>query len=298
MVECGCIVLNYKAAEQTIRNVDILTKNNSNVFVVIVDNCSTGNDYENMVQYYTPNPRVDVILSTENGGYSKGNNIGIKYLLHKFPEIKYIAIMNPDVRCDDKEMIFGLTQRLEEYPDMVLVAPLMLEGDKINFQKIGWQLPLFTELLLSKMYIIGRIIKCRETKYVPVIGARIFRYDTVQGSFFVIKKSIFEKMGYFDENVFMYSEENILGAKIKQMNPNAYAGVDFSYTYIHEHNYAKKSLKQRQDTIRKQYKSENYYLRRYSSLGLAKRMVLWVFGCFYINVEMPIGNALRILFKR
>ena len=42
------------------------------------------------------------------------------------------------------------------------------------------------------------------------------------GSFFLIKSSIFKKVGLFDNNTFLGSEEEILSEKLKQFNLNFY----------------------------------------------------------------------------
>ena len=107
--ETGIVILNYGTYEQTIRNADILLAHNTSVFVVIVDNCSPGDDYEKMSAYYVEYGRAVVVETGENGGYSKGNNFGIRKMLEKYPDIEYIGIMNPDVRCEEDGMIEKLT---------------------------------------------------------------------------------------------------------------------------------------------------------------------------------------------
>lgn len=292
-MKIGCIVLNYGTAKQTKRNVDILIDNNEDVFVVIVDNNSPSNDYVILSDYYKENKKVDVILSPNNGGYSRGNNFGIKYVLKKYKEIEYIAIMNPDVRCEEKKLLFDLTKKLEKDSDMVIIAPLMIEGNQINTQKIGWKVPTFKELLISKMYFCGRYLKSRDDKYIPISENGILRYDIVQGSFFIIKREIFQKINFFDENVFMYSEENILAAKIKEEKIRGYAGVDLTHYYIHEHNYGKKNLSQRKKTLSLQFRSENYFVKEYCKFGICKKIILKLFGWFYLNVEIVIADMVK-----
>lgn len=284
----GCIVLNYNTAKMTIKNVDLLLDNNESVVVVIVDNCSTENDYEVLLQYYGNKEYVDVVQSGNNGGYSKGNNIGIRYLLKKYPSIGYISIMNPDVRCEEKDLLSKLVFRLKNDSNMAFIAPLMIENDRINLYKIGWKLPTFRELFVSKMFLLGKVMGLHREQPIYITSDRILKYDTVQGSFFVIKRSIFEAVGLFDENVFMYSEENILGAKIKKKYSSAYAGVDLSLSYIHEHVSSNKTLRQRRKIIKRQFDSERYYMDQYSKMGLFKRNAIKIAGCIYRNIEIPL----------
>lgn len=41
--------------------------------------------------------------------------------------------------------------------------------------------------------------------------------ECVSGAFFVIKYSLLKKVGYFDENVFLFYEEDILASKLKKL---------------------------------------------------------------------------------
>ena len=43
------------------------------------------------------------------------------------------------------------------------------------------------------------------------------KVEAVSGAFFVIKTKIFEKCNFFDENTFLFYEEDILASKIKKL---------------------------------------------------------------------------------
>ena len=295
IVKYGCVVLNYNTVEQTIKNTDILISRNRELYVTIVDNCSPSDDYAVLSEYYRGNARVDVIVAPDNGGYSKGNNFGIHHMLRRYPGIRYIAIMNPDVRCDEEDMICTLAERLDEDPEMAMIAPLMIEHDRVNMRKIGWNLPTFRELLLSKMYFAGRLLRYSDNPYVPCSTTGILKYDAVQGSFFLIKREIFEALGFFDEQVFMYWEENILGARLKQQNASYYAGVDPTHSYIHEHDFRPKDIRKRQRTLQLQFASEKYYVKQYSGYGAMRRQLLNLFGYFYIRVEVVVADMVKTI---
>ena len=105
MPDTGFIILNYNTYERTARNVDIFIEHNKSVFVIVVDNLSPNDDYDKLVQHYATREQIMVVQSGENGGYSKGNNFGIRKMLERYPDIKYIGIMNPDVRCEEDGMV-------------------------------------------------------------------------------------------------------------------------------------------------------------------------------------------------
>ena len=48
--------------------------------IVIVDNCSNDDDYYQLKKNLEEEPKVIIIRSNKNVGYSKGINIGLEYL--------------------------------------------------------------------------------------------------------------------------------------------------------------------------------------------------------------------------
>ena len=44
----------------------------------------------------------------------------------------------------------------------------------------------------------------------------ILDVENIAGSFFIARHDIFKAIGYFDENTFLFYEEDILGEKIKE----------------------------------------------------------------------------------
>ena len=95
----GIVILNYMTYELTINCLDNLNNMEyNNFFVVVVDNLSPNNSYEKIFEYISKGKfKYDIYLlkSDKNGGYSYGNNLGVK----KAENLKadYILIMNNDI---------------------------------------------------------------------------------------------------------------------------------------------------------------------------------------------------------
>ena len=74
------IILNYKTYKDTLVLVDsLLEQGLGNRRIIIIDNASPNESYEILNAKYGNNGSVDVIYSEENGGFSKGNNIGLRF---------------------------------------------------------------------------------------------------------------------------------------------------------------------------------------------------------------------------
>jgi len=80
-----------------------------NYKVIVVDNGST----DGSVEYVKKNfPKADVLALDKNYGFSKGNNIGIKYALKKYRP-KYILLLNNDTRIIQKDWLTKLVEIAE-----------------------------------------------------------------------------------------------------------------------------------------------------------------------------------------
>ena len=89
------VILNYNDKKNTIRLAKDLDSYETINKIIVVDNCSPNNDWEELKELN--NNKIDVIKSDKNGGYSYGNNIGLNYLESKYGLFDYIIISNTDI---------------------------------------------------------------------------------------------------------------------------------------------------------------------------------------------------------
>ena len=82
----------------------------------------------------------------------------------------------------------------------------------------------------------------------------------------MIKEDIFKQVGYFDENVFLYNEENILGIKLRKYGYKA--AVILDQYYYHNHNFSKdknKTLLNKMKMLGIRFTSRKYLISTYYS---------------------------------
>lgn len=152
-------------------------------------------------------------------------------------------------------------------------------------------------MLHSNMYLAIKRSSLSKTTIPYDIATNTLRFDVIQGSLFVIRRDVFESIGFFDENVFMYFEENILSAKLKQSYPSLQAAVTLDLFYIHEHNYERKSLDKLKVVVRRKQESASYYLQNILKTSKTKIFIFKVFSWFYVNVELPVAEVLHKMLK-
>jgi len=154
-----------------------LVKNiNKNIPIIIVEN-SQDLDLKNTLENKHQN--VKVIIPNKNLGFAKGANLGIA-------EVKtdYVFINPADVFLP-KKCIDDLIECLREFNDFAMFAPTY--KDETIYKNY--------ELYSNKSQINNNIVNKFGMKEVDIIDGT-----------FIIKKSEFEKIGFFDENIFIYFE--------------------------------------------------------------------------------------------
>lgn len=185
-----------------------------NLEVIIVDNSPSCEPmFGKLRQLYDNN--LVLIHNTHNGGYGQGNNVGIRQAT-----APVIMIMNPDVRlCEplfctvldafDKNAflcMYGMKQMLS----LEVKSPLSFDCSR---RMNGYLIPFISSICN------------RFDWYFP-------RFMYLQGSCFFINKKKFEKAGLFDEDIFMYGEEDDIHWRMQKL-----FGPQFTYNaqlrYLH-----------------------------------------------------------------
>lgn len=92
------VLLHYLVTSETIQCANSILENVSGkVSIVIVDNDSPNDSFNELSKYYRDNQKVSVIRNTDNTGYAGGINFGYMYAkIHLNPD--FIIAMNNDMR--------------------------------------------------------------------------------------------------------------------------------------------------------------------------------------------------------
>jgi len=279
--ELVLIVLNYRAASYTIEGVDSMVRRFNDINIVIVDNCSNDGSFEILKNYYSRYDNISVVQSEYNGGYSYGNNYGIKKALSLYPHIQYIGIINPDVMIDSDNIFSELLSLFSVDEKIAGIAPMMIYNKRLQLNRVSTKIPygIFT---FFNYFVILKFINPLIYKKLYVADEGLFSYvETLKGSFFIMKKSIFEDIGFFDENVFLYGEENILGKKIK--NNGLKLALSLNQYYYHNHKDKSTKLKWMLKHHFYRIKSSMYFNRRYRKYAFIDSFLLIIsipFSCF------------------
>jgi GT2 family glycosyltransferase len=168
--------------------------------VIVVDNASADGSAE-MIEARFPN--VKLIKSSENLGFSKGNNLGIRQC-----QGRYIALVNPDVivfpGCLD-----ALADFLDQNPKVGNVGPRVLNPD-MTLQSTCRRFPTLLNNFcsatgLATKFKNSRLLAGEHMFYFP--HDRTLPVDVLVGCFSMIRREAFDDVGLLDENLFMYGDD-------------------------------------------------------------------------------------------
>jgi GT2 family glycosyltransferase len=186
------VILNWNGYADTSECIISLQKiTYDNYQIVVVDNGSVKEDYLLLKKNF---PEIEVIKSESNLGFTGGNNLGIQYAMKMNPD--YLLLINNDTIVEPN-FIQPLLNVFEEDKNAGIAAP------QINYfydpQKIWTAGGKISRLRGSGFAYSDRI----ESWIKPDNKSVTF----VSGCCMLIKKEVFEKIGLFDENFFLYVED-------------------------------------------------------------------------------------------
>lgn len=255
----SCVTLNYNDAEETVKFIKSIYDYGSVHKIIVVDNCSTDNSLEILKKY--EDERVIVISAPKNGGYGYGNNIGVNYV-HDILKDDYAIISNPDVFFKE-EIVLQMISLLKNYPDAAVVSALQKDIKGINTRR-AWRIPSLNELMLSE-------IKCGKKRQffdkciysdTYLNKENTIKVDCVLGAFFAINTNHFIEVGEYDENMFLFYEETVLGIKMKNAGYKTLLITDMTYDHNHSHS-LNRSIKSEISKYRLLVESRLYLMKNY-----------------------------------
>ena len=264
----GMVIVNYNDYETTKRLLDNVKDYKVLKEIVVVDNKSTDNSLEELRKL--ENKKITIIDSGNNKGYSYALNVGCKYLINKY-KVLNIVISNSDIIIDNENDIKDLNSYISD--KNVIVGPTIIQGNDLNR---GFKIPTPWQDIKQNIVFFGKRVLAKELSYPDNYYHKdISKVDTVSGCFFMISSKHLEDMGYFDENVFLYYEENIMGIKTKKLGKNII--VCNNVDVIHDHSVSiDKSLKRikKYDILKT---SQEYFEKKYNSANKIELFFLKVF---------------------
>jgi GT2 family glycosyltransferase len=202
-MQLSVIILNYNVRyflEQCVESVQEALINIDSE-IIVVDNHSSDDSCEMILSRF---PKVKLIENSSNLGFPKGNNIGVAVA-----KGNYICILNPDtvVADDTFEKILAFA---EKQNNLGIVGCKLIDGSG-NFlpeSKRGIPTPFVALTKIFGLYQLFPNWELFNRYYAQHLSENeTGKVDILVGAFMIMKRDLYNEIGGFDENCFMYSDD-------------------------------------------------------------------------------------------
>jgi len=168
--------------------------------IIVIDNASSDESCEMMKAKF---PHIKLIENKENLGFPKGNNIGVAQA-----KGEYICILNPDtVVAEDTFFKILNSQLVTRNSQLGIIGCKLIDGTG-NFlpeSKRGVPTPWVAFTKIFGLYKISNYFGKYYAQHLSENESG--KVDILVGAFMVMKRELYLKVGGFDENCFMYSDD-------------------------------------------------------------------------------------------
>jgi hypothetical protein len=217
-LDVSIIIVNYKVKDKLFNCLRSIYNSNPKVSfeIIVVDNDEEKNIDKDLKKDFT---KVRYIESKKNLGFGAGNNLGAKYATGD-----YLLFLNPDTEIVENA-IDTLYDFLKQNKKVGVISPLILGEDRKPLDRQGYKElnllnGIFTFSFLRKKFpqmTVSSYFSFGDWKSEP-----IKKVDTVYGAALMISHEIFNKVNGFDEQFFLYFEENDLSKRVRKLGYELY----------------------------------------------------------------------------
>jgi GT2 family glycosyltransferase len=242
------IIVNYRSADYLEKCLESVYEKSQSAFfeVILVNNDSK----ENLKLIKEKFPAVQVIERDKNCGFGAAINIGAKKASGQ-----HLFFINPDAELLNDAILIALAE-FKKTPVVAVIGAKIVDQKGQSQSWLGGRDISLTELILNNLgfYRGGKLWKQSEKT----------NTDWVSGGAMFVKKDVFEQIGGFDENFFMYFEDIDLCRRIRK------AGSKIIYLpKIKVMHYSGKSFTDKKEQKNIYFKSQDYFFKKNFGTGRA-----------------------------
>ena len=196
------VILTYKTGKEILDN--CLSSIDKNIKIIVVENSTY---FENQKYFEDKYKNIKIILTEKNLGYAGGNNFGLNMV-----KTEYALIFNPDIICEK-----NFFSSIQKY----------LDG-KLDFSIIGTS---FAEQ--SDYHTAGFFDNKKNLKEANFLNEfNLYDVDWVSGCSLLLNLNNFDDEKIFDENFFLFFEENDLCFRVKSKGGKIFMSTDLKIKHL------------------------------------------------------------------
>lgn len=197
MIQTAIVILNWNTKHYLEKFLPTLIKytTDSDVQIVLADNCSTDNSVEFVRKYF---PDIRIIVNDKNYGFAEGYNIALRQI-----SAKYYVLLNSDIEVTEN-WLPPLLNVLEQNVQIAACMPKILSYFNPDYFEYAGAAGGFLDKF-GYPFCKGRIFNTLEKDEGQYDGT--FPVQWATGACLVIKAELFHKLEGFDSYFFAHQEE-------------------------------------------------------------------------------------------
>lgn len=258
------IILNYNSSADCRKCIGFLKRQEDvETEIVVVDNCSPLQSEQTSIKQLCEEQGCTFIQAEENRGYNAGNNIGLRYAANK--GYRFAMIANPDMEFPQTDYLKQMVELMEQDRDIAVCGSDIItpEGKHQNpMREISYLEELFWPITILRNH--------KRNTWFLMDYTKSGYCDKVSGCCFMIRISFIQEISFFDEKVFLYSEEPILAKQVVSRGYKVYYMANIQA--VHRHIKGEKGDPKKR--MRIFMSSRMYYLQKYSGYSQIEYIIL------------------------
>ncbi len=219
-MDISIICVNWNSVDSLRECIASIYENTHNITfeIIVVDNASPQGDVDSLKIDFR---EVRIIKSGVNIGFAGANNIGFKASAGE-----YVLFLNPDTKLVGPTVEI-LLENARALPQSGIVGCKMLNTD-LSVQITSIQkFPTILNQIVNSEYLVLRWPSCPIWNIGPLFSepTHPIRVEVIPGACMLLRRDVFERVGMFSEDYFMYAEDLDLNYKLKKAGyTNFYVG--------------------------------------------------------------------------
>lgn len=222
------VIVNWNSGHYLLKCLQsVFTEKNESFInnIFIVDNHSSDHALESLPVHF----KQVIIKNIKNEGFAKAANQGFK--LSCAP---YVLLLNPDTQLLDTTLQ-DCTTFMEANPKIDILGCRLLDDEGETSPSCA-RFPTPSSMFID----CAGLSKIFPSLFKPAIlmsdwDHKTSRYvDQVMGAFMFMRRSVFEEVGYFDEQFFVYSEELDFSKRLSELGGKSYFNATINAIHIGE----------------------------------------------------------------
>jgi N-acetylglucosaminyl-diphospho-decaprenol L-rhamnosyltransferase len=206
----GCVTVSYRSGEALADLIESIDQSSLQPSLTVVVN----NARDDNLEPFSTRCGVRVVASPRNVGYGTAVNAGVRELSN---EVEWVLVTNPDVRLDSNALE-RLLATARQIPGAGAVGPQIRDADgtvypsarELPSLRTGIGHALFANIWPGNPWT-------RRYRGENRVSSGTWRSTGwLSGSCLLVRRSIFDRLGGFDETYFMYFEDVDLGKRVAE----------------------------------------------------------------------------------